>query len=178
MLIDNLSLKSVLVSFESTLKIEYTDSATTKQLLDDAISRIESTYNVSITKDIFTLQAENKLLADTLSLLLRDIQECLKQMTLYTSLCMFSNSIGISLTSVNYLGWARNNFMCALKYLQNKDMYAKRADTITKFTAALDNTPVCQIKRLFVIMLMLERLGIAEGVAIVAQYLYLGGFNL
>ena len=43
---------------------------------------------------------------------------------------------------------------------------------------ALNNVEMSQIKRLFIVMLVMEKLGIHEGVAACAQLLYIGGLVL
>ncbi len=175
MIKDSLSLKEVLLSFEGTLKLEYSDEMTTNQILDQALSRLESTYEVILQSDLFSLQMENSLVADKIGLLLRDITECMKQMSLFTSLCMFTKSVGISLADVNYLGNDKVVVRTLLRYLQDESETSKWKSALDPIALTLDSIPICSVKRLFVILLMLHRLGVYEGVSVVAQYLYLGG---
>ena len=60
--------------------------------------------------------------------------------------------------------------------MQDANAYAVKgkADLIP-LSHQLNNIPMCMVKRLFVILLMLARLGVVEGVAIIAHLLYLGG---
>ena len=174
MLIDNLSIDSILLTFENNLKIEYRERETYK-VIDNSVAALENAFKVKMDKDIYSLQTENQLIGDNMSLLLAQIVECCKSMSFYTSLCMFNRSIGISLADVNYFGFAKTTLLQSLKYLQDKDCYTKRDAIIKPLTSALTNVEMCVVKRLVTIMLVLERIGVSEGVAIIAQYLYLGG---
>ena len=174
MLIDNISIDGILVSFENILKIEYKERETSK-VINNAITSLENAYSVKLDKDLYTLQVENQLLGDNLSMLIASIKECCSQMALYTSLCMFNRCVGISLADVNYMGFAKVTLLQSLKYLQDKDCYHKRDAFIRPMTLALSNVDMCTIKRLMTVMLVLERLGVSEGVGVIAQYLYLGG---
>lgn len=174
MISDFLSIDKILLSFESTLKIEY-DERETHRIIENAISKLENAYTVTIDTDLYSLQSKNMLVADNLNTLLQQICECLKSMSLYTDITMLNRSIAISLADVNYLGFAKPQLITALKYLQDKVLYEKRDTIIPPITAAVTNIDMCTIKRLFIILLVLERLGVKEGVAVVARLLYLGG---
>lgn len=175
MIKDTFSLKEILVSFEGTLRIEYSEELSTRQIIEQAMARMENTYEIFIKSDLFSMQAENDLVADKVNMLLRDIVECMKQMTLYTSLCLFNKSVGISLADVNYLGNDKAVLRTVLRYFQDASESSKWASALESITATLDSVPICTVKRLFVILLVLNELGIYEGVSVVAQYLYLGG---
>lgn len=177
MISDFLSIDQILLSFESVLKIEY-DERETHKILSGAIHRLENAYNVTIETDLYSLQAKNALVSDNLNILLAQICECLKSMALYTCVSMFNRSIGISLADVNYLGLSSAELRTALKYLQDKNLYEQRATIIPALTSAVTNIDMCTIKRLFIILLLLEVLGVKEGVATIAQYLYLGGLTV
>lgn len=174
MIKNTISLDATLQQFETALKIEYQEKDAT-QVINNAINGLESAYKIRFDKDIYTLQAENQMVGDTVSLLLTQIQEACKSLALYIDVNMFNRSIGISLASVNYLGFSRFELMQGLRYLQDCDLYKQREGIIGPLTMALTNIDINSIKRLCIILLVLERLGVAEGVAIVAQILYLGG---
>lgn len=174
MMKDNISLDSILYTFESVLKIEYLEHSTEK-VIASAVASLEEAYNVRMDKDLYTLQAENQALGDTLSILLMQITDCCKTMSFYTVLCTFNRSIGISLADVAYFGFAKDTLMNSLKYLEDKDLYTQRDIIVRPLTVAMTNVDMCSIKRCVIIMLVLEKLGVAEGVAVMAQYLYLGG---
>lgn len=169
------SLTNILVSFEGVLKIEYTAEERTSDIIDKAIERLESTYS-TLDKDIYTLQSENQLAADKLNLLLRDIKAVLEQLSFFIQLKLFHKNVPFTLSDINYLGYAKTQLLTALKYLQDVDSYKQRHSDICKpLYNTLDNIGICTPKRLFVCLLMLERLGVTEGVSLIAQLLYMGG---
>ena len=175
MIKDMFSLKEILVSFEGTLRIEYSDDMSTKQTLEQAMTRLESAYEISLQNDLFTLQTENELIAEKVNMLLRDIVECAKQMSLYTSRCLFTKSVGFSVADVNYLGNDKVVLRTLLRYLQDVSETDKWKAALEPIALTLDSIPICTVKRLFVILLILHRLGVYECVSVVAQYLYMGG---
>lgn len=177
MLSELLFIDHILISFESVLKIEY-EERDTQKIIQSAIGLLENAYGVKLDDDIYKIQAKNMLVSDTINVLLQQVMECLKELSLYIDINMFNRSIAISLADVNYLGFAKEEIVTALKYLQDKDLYEQRSQLIPPITAAVSNIDVSEIKRLFVIMLVLERLGIKEGVTVVARLLYLGGLIL
>lgn len=174
MLKESISLDATLQQFETVLKIEYKYNEADK-VINRAIEALESAYQVHIDKDLYALQTENQLVGDNIYLLLTAIQEACKSLALYVQVNLFHKSVGISLASVNYLSFAKPDLLHGLKYLQDVDLYQKREGIVPPLTIALTNIEMCTIKRLCIIMLTLERLGIAEGVSIIAQFLYLGG---
>lgn len=174
MIADLMSIDRILLSFESTLKIEY-DERDTHKIITSAINKLENAYKVHMDKDIYELQAQNMLVAENLNVLISQISDCLKELALYIDISMFNTSVGISLADVNYMGFGSPELLTALKYLQNKSLYDQRTTIIEPITAALSYIDMCTIKRLFIILLVLERLGVKEGVSVVARFLYLGG---
>lgn len=176
MLDNQISLNNILVSFEGTLKIEHLEEARVEDCIRDAIARLEETYGTKLDKSVYALMDENQLTADNLNLFLRDIKACLEQMSLFIQLKLYHKNFAVTLADVNYLGYAKKSLLTALKYLQDATEYTRhRDDVITPLYNTLNNINMCSIKRMFVVMLMFDRLGIDEGVAIMAELLYLGG---
>lgn len=170
------SLNNVLVGLEGVLKIEYTAESRVTDVIQKAIDRLENTYGTTFDKDVYSLQRENQLTADNINLFLRDIRTCLEQLSFFVELKLYHKNFGITLADVNYLGYAKKQLLTALRYLQDANLAKSHHDeVITPLYNTLDNISMCATKRLFVQMLMLDRLGISEGVAIVAQLLYMGG---
>lgn len=170
------SLNKILVSFEGVLKIEYAPDQRVQDTLDKAIQHLENTYGVTFTKDIYSLQSENQLTADNLNLLLQDIKACLEQCSFFIQLKLFHKNVPFTLADINYLGYAKSNLLTALRYLQDKaQAKAHKNEVIKPLYNTLDNISMCTPKRLFVVLLMLDRLGVVEGVALLAQLLYMGG---
>lgn len=173
---DRLATNEVVVSLETALKIEMAPELKVAEIVDQAVERLENTYSVKFDKSVFILVDESALTNDQLSLLLRDLLQALSRASFFTDLKLFHKNIGFNLVDINYIGYARENLLTALRYLQDDTMYAKHADEIvTPLYDALNNIGMCTVKRLFIILLMLHRLGISEGVAIIARILYMGG---
>lgn len=176
-MLDNIiAFNNVLVSLEGTLKIEASGDMQAKEIIDAAVARLENSSGITLDRDIFTLQAENQLTSDRVDLLIKDVKQCLAELSLYISLKLYHKNLGFSLADVNYLGTSKTHMCTSLRYLQDKDQYALHSnDIIQPLYNALNNISMCSVKRLFLVLLMFDRLGIQEGVAIVAQLLYLGG---
>lgn len=176
MLDNNISLTNILVGLESVLKIEYLNGAKVEETIQKAIDTLESTYSVTFSTDLFSLQQEHQLTSSKLEILIRDITQSLSQMGLFIQLKSYHCNLGITLADVNYLGYAKPRLLTCLTYLQDKKAAAAtRDEIIPPLTATLNNIGMSTIKRLFVCMLVLDRLGVAEGVAVVSQVLYMGG---
>lgn len=174
MISDMLSLSSVLINLESILKIEYNEMSADRIIMT-AKNKLENAFQVKFNKSVYELQAENRLVADNLNIFLESVVDALKNMAFYTQNCMFNNKVPVNLADVNYLGFAKESLRVALRYLQSSSTYAQRESIITPLKSAVSNIEPCTIKRLFIIMLMLDDLGIYEGAGILAQTLYLGG---
>ncbi len=174
---DNLvSTNSVLLGLEAALRIEMDPNKKTKENVDAAIERLENAFAITFDKGVFDLMEENQLTSDKLTIFLRDVQQALCTLSFYTDLKLFHKNVPIALADTNYIGYAREQLLTALRYLQDEHEYKKHADAIiAPLENALDNTPMCNVKRLFTIMLVLHKLGIGEGVSCVARILYLGG---
>lgn len=177
MLTDLFTLQQCLLSFENALRIEYTEAEVGK-VIRAAKQNLENAYQCSLNKPIYTVQANNELVSENLNVLITEVAECLKQLTALTSIALYSKKPPINLADVNHLGFTAETLTTALKYLQDKVFYEKRGTIIPAITSALNNVEISQIKRLFIIMLVMEDLGLAEGVAACAQLLYLGGMVL
>ena len=176
MLNNEVNLKQVLVSLEATLKIEFPPESTVAEIVNDAVARLENTYSISLDKSVFELQKESQLLADNVSLLLRDITQCLCQLSLFINLKLYHKDFDLFLADVNYLGFDKSKLMNLLKYCQDKKLFKQHAENFVQpLYDTLNNISMCDVKRLFIILLMFHRIGVEEGVSIVAQLLYLGG---
>lgn len=176
MLDNDVSISQILVSLESTFKIEVTGEATINDIVSAAIAKLENTYACTFDKDVYALQAENQLTAENINLLLKDVRQCLAMLSLYLQLKLFHKNMGITLADVNYLGYAKKNLLTSLKYLQDETQYKKHREAIvSSLSNTLNNISMCSVKRMFICLLVMDRLGISEGVAIMAELLYIGG---
>lgn len=176
MLNDSISFNNILTSLEGTLMIEVTGDMRTDEIIQAAIQRIENAYVIELDRDVYSIQSESQLMASNVDGLLKNVQQCLAQLSLYINLKIYHADLGITLADVNYLGYAKEQLLTALKYLMFETEYKKHHDDIiTPLYNTLNNISMCSVKRMFLILLMMDKLGITEGVAIMAQLLYLGG---
>ena len=176
MLSDNFKLDSVLVQFESILSIEYTkDKAQSfAEILAHSKSELESRYQCVLDKPVYTIQAENPLVAGNLAHLEQGLVNCMQQISTLVVLSMFTKNPHFKLADVSYLGFTSETLTLALKYFTDKIQYEKRSTLIPSLIDGVNRLEVGTVKRLFVIMLVLEDLGISEAVAACAQLLYEG----
>lgn len=177
MMADLFHLNEILLGFESTLHLEYSDPDTDR-CIRRAKEHLENAYQCKLDEPVYTVQAKNELVSENLDLFVRSLASDVQKLTALTSYAMFTKKPPVTLDSVNFLGFTRETLCMTLKYLQDRILYEKRAVNIPAIKSALNNVEVSQVKRLFIIMLTLETLGIYEGVAACAQLLYLGGISL
>ena len=176
MISDLMPLSSILINFEQVLKIEYNEMSA-ERIIRSAKAKLENTFSVRFDKNVYELQAENRLVAETLNMFLEQVVDALRDLSLFIDNCMFNSNIPINLKDVNYLGFAEESLRVGLRYLQNSKTYVQREAIIIPLRAAVGNIEPCDIKRLFIILFMLDDLGIYEGAAVVAKLLYLGGLR-
>lgn len=172
----DISLNELLVSLESVLLLEYREGMKTEETLDAAVERLENTHAVKFDTDVFTLMNRSELMISNLSILMRDLKTALSTLSFYNDLKYFHKDLSITLSSVNYLGMAREELLNALRHLQDNNQSAKHADKIMPpIQNALDQIPHCTVKRMFSLILLMHRIGVSEGVSIMARLLYMGG---
>lgn len=173
MLRNKLSLTDILIGFESALKIDYRDKDLEEQVVN-AIYRLEDAYGIKFSGDLYEDQLNNQQLGDTIDLLLSQVLDKMRSLALMMSLSLFDKRYGESLRSCNYLGFHDEELRQVLTYLQDEVLYEKRKYFFGQLIKAAAGIEISDTKRLLVTMAVLERLGIKEGVALIAQYLYLG----
>lgn len=174
MLKDMVDLNATVLSFETVLKIEYEETET-KRVIDNAIRKLENAYGMRIQgKTLYDLEAENSNLADTVHDLLHQILECTKTLSFQFQSGMFQHEIPVSLGMVKYLGLGKEALQTILRYFQNMDEYYLAERSVSQLILGLDGIDMSIVKRMFIIMLVLDELGVKEAVAILAQYMYYG----
>lgn len=174
MIKDSLDLNTIVLGLENALKIEYKekDIEKIKQL---SKQRIEAAYGTRIVGSIYETQISNRLIGDNLSTLMANVVEGLKQLALLFTVSLFDRNVGMTIADVNYLGYAKDNMLSALKFLQDEVLYESRDNFFPQITSSINHIEMSVIKRLLTVMVVMEDLGIKEGVSLIAQYLYLGG---
>lgn len=163
-----------LLAYEAVLRIEYTERET-EMVINSAIRRLENVNGVKLAGTTLDAVAKtNTHVAGIIESLLKHILECSKSTSFIFMCGMFNHNLPITLSSVKYLGLGKEALQLMLRYFQNVDEYAITQDTVPQIVAGLDGISMGVTKRLFIIMLVLDRLGVREGVAIIAQLLYYG----
>ena len=174
MLKDMIDLNAAVLSFETVLKIEYTETSTSR-IVDSAIRKLESAYSMRISgKTLYEIEVENINLSETVQNILHQILECTKTFAFLFQSGMFFHSIPTTLSTVKYLGLGRESLQTVLRYFQNMDEYYLAQNSVTQLMLGLDVIDMSMVKRIFIIMLVLDRIGVEESVAVIAQYLYYG----
>lgn len=173
MLREFISLENILQAFENTLYIEYLEPDV-ENIIKSSIARLENAYKVRFDTTLEELQTRSNLVSDSANILISQIVECLKQLSYLTQLTIYSKSVQFDLAEVNYLGFAKEQLKVSLRYMMDDNLSDVSKSAMDPIQAALSNIDVSNIKRLFTILLMLNKLGVDEGVAIVANYIYLG----
>lgn len=171
-----ISLTNILTNVESVLRLEYRAEDRVEDVIQKAVERLENAFGMTLDKDLYTLQSETQLNDDKINKLLAEIMVGLQQLTFFIQLKLYHKNFGITMADVNYLGYTKQQLITSLKYLQDDKEYAKHhEEIIPPLYHALNSVSMCTIKRLFICMLMLDKLGVLEGVAIFASLLYIGG---
>lgn len=166
-----MDMSEIIIAFEHVLKIEQ-EQDTGKAILS-ARQRLEGVYQVQLKDDLFAIQkgSHNN---DAVQQLLSQITVCLKDLALLHSISLFDKKYAINLYDVNYLGFAKDTLQVSLRYLQDEVLYEKRHSFIPAIIKGTSRIESSRAKRLLTIMLLLESLGVKEGVALIASYLFLG----
>lgn len=172
MLSDMIDLNTIIISFENILQVDQ-ESESVDEIVKNTHERLENKLACKIDKSLYELQVENKLVTDTIALLLSQIQLATQQLAFYKDCCIYTGKRAEILADVSYLGFAQKDLENALKYLQHNVTYKKRESFFNALKDATTNMQICQIKRLLIIMYILEDLGIEESVAVIAMYLYM-----
>lgn len=175
MLRASISLADILLSFANTLRIDYS-LKDVREIREESVRQLENIFHIRIDKSLYDIQAEGSFVSKEIESLLQQITENLKSMSLLLAISTFDKQYGENLKEVKYLGYERVTLMTTLKYLQDEKLYERRGQFFESLVDATNTVYMGTVKKLFIIMIILERLGISEGVSIMANYIYLGGF--
>lgn len=171
---DTLTLTDVLMGLENTLRIDYTERDINR-LAKKSKENLENSLRIRLDEDIFSLQMKNQFLGDSVGAFIIQITENLKSLSLHLCLSMFYKQYGQTIKEVSYLGFAPEQLLGALKFLQDNQLYENRNQFFESLAKSTEYVEMGAIRRLLTIMVVLESLGLKEGVGIIAQYLYIGG---
>lgn len=174
MIADMVSLEATVLSYETVLKIEYEEQSA-KKVVESSIKKLENAYGVRMQgKSLYDLEAENINIAPVVNNILLQVLEATKNMSFLFMSGMYRHDVPVSLSTVKYLGLGKEAIQTILRYFQNMDEYYLAGNSVSQIMLGLDSIDMSIVKRLLIIMLELDALGIKEAVAIIAQYLYYG----
>lgn len=174
MLRDGLSMSSIILGLENVLHINYNEPEI-NSIMYNSISSLESMYNVKFDTSIWELQVKTQFVSTSITELITQISEGLKSLALLTSISLYDKCFTETLQDVEYCGYGRERLLTYFKYLQDVDYYNQKESFFASITNAMDKLPMCNTKKLLIIMLILDRLDIREGVSLIANHLYAGG---
>ena len=176
MISDKYVLPNILVACESTLRLEYKEDNINDvgRILKEAKQRLENAYHEKMDEGVYTTQAKNALVANDLETFVDSAAKCVEQLATLSAHTFYTKRAPVKLADVNYLGFAREALCQELRYLQDKVAFERGRSEIPTLKSALNNVEMSDIKRLFLVMLAFDNLGMPEGVYVCAQLLYHG----
>lgn len=102
------------------------------------------------------------------------LSECLKNVTLLSSMALFYNRLSVSMKDVAYLGFNAQHLQNCFKYLINERVFDNRSQFLPQILAVANKLETGYIRRLLSLVAVFDALGIREGVCVLCQYLYIG----
>lgn len=182
MISDRYTLQAALTKCEAALMLEYT-----KETVDDwqliikkARENLENRLQCKLTDTLYNIQAKNALVSQSIDVALNGISAGIELLsTLYTMSIYLKDRKNFDLADVNYLGQDRGRLATGFKMLADR-VYSRQAhdEMMAAIKAQLNNMTMTQLKRLLLVMIMFDELGLDEGVAVCANLLYLGVIQL
>lgn len=171
---DDVNISNILYSFESILRIDY-EQLEIDKIVNNSILKLENAYATKFDMPLYELQIKNRFINSSLTELVQQLEAATKDMALCLQLSLFHKTFSATLQEVSYLGFNRNELLKALKYLQDVDYYGEHTSFFYKIVQSMDSVQLCTVKKLFIIMIILEKLDVQEAVSVIASYLYAGG---
>ncbi len=182
MIADRYTLQAGLTKCEAALMLEYT-----KETVDDwrliikkAKENLENRLQCKLTEPLYTIQAKNALVSQSIDVALNGMAAGIELLSaLYVMSIYLKSAKDFDLADVNYLGNDRGRLATGFKMLADRVFYPQAHDEMmAAIKANLNNVTMTQLKRLLLVMIMFDELGITEGVAACANLLYLGVIQL
>lgn len=166
-------LNNTLVGFENHLRLDVKEPIDVQ--IQECVAELENAWSVNLEgRTIFEVRIENPMAQESIDPFVAQIVECCKNIAYLCQTNIFYEDYGLTLRDVNYLGFDKDRLANSLCYLMRKTLYSSRVSFFESILHAASRLDISQIRRLIAIMGALERLGFAEGVALIAQYLYIG----
>ena len=149
-------------------------------IIKRAKENLENRLQCKLTESVYTLQAKNALVSQSIDAVLNGVSAGIELLaTLYAMSIYLKDRKNFDMADVNYLGQDRGRLATGFKMLADR-VYSRQAhdEMMAAIKSQLNNMTMNQLKRLLLVMIMFDELGIDEGVATCANLLYLGVIEL
>jgi hypothetical protein len=170
---NTVSLPDTLLGLEGLLFID------TKLNIDEqvrqSIAEIEAGLGVKLDgHSIGEVRDSDPMSVSRIDGFMAQLSECLKNITLLSSMALFHNKLSVSMKDAAYLGFNAQHLQNCFKYLINERVYENRSQFLPQVLSVANKLETGYIRRLLVLVAVLDALGIKEGVCVLCQYLYIG----
>lgn len=171
---DIVPLHETLIGFESVLHITVENTDVEEQIRQ-AKSTIANQFQLDLSgKGVMEAKLFNPSTAMKVEGFLASIGESMKRIALLLTYNVATGKYGVTLREVGYLGFDKKSLANCLKYLIHEQLYGERKNFLPGLIMATSKLEVDQMRRLLVVMFVLEELGLFDGVSVIAQFLYMG----
>lgn len=182
MISDLYTLASALTKCETALMLEYKQDNVDdwRLIIKQAKENLENRLQCKIDAPLYSIQVRNALVSQSVDSCLMNMAAGIEAIcSLYVMSIYLKDREGFDLGDVNYLGQTRDSLAMGLKCLTDR-VYARQAhnEVFAAIKANLNNMTMSQLKRVLLVMIMFDELGVDEGVAACANLLYLGAIKL
>lgn len=182
MISDLYTLQTALTKCEAALLLQYDQDTVDdyRLIIKKAKENLENRLQCHLDEPLYTIQAKNALVSQSIESAVTQMAAGIELLsTLYVMSIYLKDKKGFDLGDVNYLGQTRDSLAMGLKCLADR-VFARQAhdEVMAAIKANLNNMTMTQLKRLLLVMIMFDELGIDEGVAVCANLLYLGAIKL
>lgn len=167
------NLNAILIGLEAVLSISVNEPI--ERQIELSVQELEAQWRVQLgSATIFELREENNLAAEPIDKFIANVLTSLQGLCYLLSANMFYEDYGQTLKDLNYLGFDRDRLASSMQYLMRQTTYHNRTQFFESIVTAASRQDSCDIRRLICIMAVLEHIGFAEAVGIIAEYLYVG----
>lgn len=143
---------------------------------DNILLNVKKRLNRQYQVDFTQYKVSDALLSNSDNLLL--FVETMKHLhgilSGYCQVSRYTKKIDVSLDNINYLGVTKVSMQKVLKCLQYKDTYDRAREALDSIKVKLATISICTEKRLFLLLVISDELGIYELSTCIAEILFLG----
>ena len=177
---DRYDLHEIIKELETALQIDGVDfeERDIDVLIRNIRLKISRQYQINLTDyKVCDTEIELSDFRKSVSLFIDNITRLHSKICGYSQIARFMTSSGISLSSVNYLGFTEETFVKTLLALQRKISQPKAEASIQAIKGKLGTVNNCWEKRLCILLVVSHEIGFYELTASIAEVLYQGTFR-